>query len=379
MESRSPRSSAAATQQRSRRGAADQPQDRRVEPVEDYRKLGVGRGPSLRHWRRLNRGFPQVTRRPYRSPQNPPPTKTHEAFSIAAAISGLAALSLAAGQLAPTTRRTSSSSMACVWTSAPSRTRRSSAQAIRTRVRDPTTNLHSSTRSRATATSTVRATPLTRGTRGCFLAPARARSQWEQWPGRRSVAGVEVFIVERYLPGTTDRQLREATDLLSAAARDMQPTAHRSPSSARTFVAAEESASVASRAAPPPTSSVPASWPACRTPASSPAATSTRRQQLPADQPEKGTSHDLQSVRGHRAPGCCCDRRVRRGRQTPATATTRSWTRSSTSSSSTRRTTASTTCTAAGKGSTDARTPMPRTPSRSARAACPTPACCSTT
>ena len=32
---------------------------------------------------------------------------------------------------------------------------------------------------------------------------------------------MEVFVVERYLPGTTDRQLREAADLLSAAARDM--------------------------------------------------------------------------------------------------------------------------------------------------------------
>ena len=54
------------------------------------------------------------------------------------------------------------------------------------------------------------------------------------------MAGAEVFIVERYLPGTTDRQLREATDRLTSAARNM--TADGTPITflGSTFVAAEE-------------------------------------------------------------------------------------------------------------------------------------------
>lgn len=54
------------------------------------------------------------------------------------------------------------------------------------------------------------------------------------------MAGIEVFVVERYLPGTTDRQLREETDRLSSAARSM--TADGTPISflGTTFVAAEE-------------------------------------------------------------------------------------------------------------------------------------------
>jgi uncharacterized protein DUF4242 len=57
---------------------------------------------------------------------------------------------------------------------------------------------------------------------------------------RHSVGDVEVFIVERYLPGTTDRQLREATDLLSAAARDMAAGGTQIAFLGSTFVAAEE-------------------------------------------------------------------------------------------------------------------------------------------
>jgi hypothetical protein len=59
-------------------------------------------------------------------------------------------------------------------------------------------------------------------------------------PERRSVAGVEVFIVERYLPGATDRQLREATDLLSAATRDLTAGGTSITFLGSTFVAAEE-------------------------------------------------------------------------------------------------------------------------------------------
>jgi hypothetical protein len=51
---------------------------------------------------------------------------------------------------------------------------------------------------------------------------------------------VEVFIVERYLPGATDRQLREATDLLSAATRDMRAGGMQIAFLGSTFVAAEE-------------------------------------------------------------------------------------------------------------------------------------------
>ena len=59
-------------------------------------------------------------------------------------------------------------------------------------------------------------------------------------PGRRSVAGVEVFVVERYLPGTTDRQLREETDRLSSAARNMTADGTQITFLGSTFVAAEE-------------------------------------------------------------------------------------------------------------------------------------------
>ena len=59
-------------------------------------------------------------------------------------------------------------------------------------------------------------------------------------PARRSVAGVEMFIVERYLPGTTDRQLREETDRLSSAARRMTADGTQITFLGSTFVGAEE-------------------------------------------------------------------------------------------------------------------------------------------
>jgi hypothetical protein len=54
------------------------------------------------------------------------------------------------------------------------------------------------------------------------------------------VAAVEVFIVERYLPGTTDRQLREDTVRLSSAARNMTADGTQIIFLGSTFVAAEE-------------------------------------------------------------------------------------------------------------------------------------------
>ena len=57
---------------------------------------------------------------------------------------------------------------------------------------------------------------------------------------RRRVADVEVFVVERYLPGSTDRQLREETDRLSSAARDMTADGRQITFLGSTFVAAEE-------------------------------------------------------------------------------------------------------------------------------------------
>ena len=59
-------------------------------------------------------------------------------------------------------------------------------------------------------------------------------------PARRSVAGVEVFIVERYLPGATDGQLREETDRLTSAARNMTADGTQITFLGSTFVAAEE-------------------------------------------------------------------------------------------------------------------------------------------
>jgi hypothetical protein len=58
--------------------------------------------------------------------------------------------------------------------------------------------------------------------------------------GRPSVGVVEIFIVERYLPGTSDRQLREATDLLAAATRDVAAGGTPITFLGSTFVAAEE-------------------------------------------------------------------------------------------------------------------------------------------
>ena len=54
------------------------------------------------------------------------------------------------------------------------------------------------------------------------------------------MAAAEVFVVERYLPGSTDRQLREETDRLSSAARDMAADGTRITFLGSTFVAAEE-------------------------------------------------------------------------------------------------------------------------------------------
>jgi hypothetical protein len=58
--------------------------------------------------------------------------------------------------------------------------------------------------------------------------------------GRLSVAGVDVFIVERYLPGTTESQLRAATNLLSAAARELAAAGTQIAFLGSTFVDAEE-------------------------------------------------------------------------------------------------------------------------------------------
>lgn len=49
-----------------------------------------------------------------------------------------------------------------------------------------------------------------------------------------------MFIVEQYLPGTTEPQLREATDLLSAATRQLAAGGTRITFLGSTFVAAEE-------------------------------------------------------------------------------------------------------------------------------------------
>ena len=57
---------------------------------------------------------------------------------------------------------------------------------------------------------------------------------------RPSVAGVDVFIVERYFPGTTESQLRAATSLLSAAARELAAAGTQIAFLGSTFVDAEE-------------------------------------------------------------------------------------------------------------------------------------------
>jgi hypothetical protein len=57
---------------------------------------------------------------------------------------------------------------------------------------------------------------------------------------RLSVARVDVFIVERYLPGTTEPQLLAATNRLSVAARELAAAGTQVAFLGSTFVDAEE-------------------------------------------------------------------------------------------------------------------------------------------